>query len=183
MVSFGNLNEFNNNMLNSKSLGAFGTGSNVKTSYAKISSSQALTKNLFLLASISDGRTKIDGNSQGIFRSFNDVRTSSSSVALVYDNFFGGKIGASYAEPMRVYRGTVNVDVPVARDINGNVTRYQATASLVPNGKEKDYEIFFSRNLSSNSEIRFNFLTQRERGNIKNAPVNHLGFVQFNKKW
>jgi hypothetical protein len=183
MVSFGNLNEFNNNMLNSKSLGAFGTGSNVKTSYAKISSSQALTKNLFLLASISDGRTKIDGNSQGIFRSFNDVRTSSSSVALIYDNFFGGKIGASYAEPMRVYRGTVNVDVPVARDNAGNVTRYQATASLVPNGKEKDYEIFFSRNLSSNSEIRFNFLTQRERGNIKNAPVNHLGFVQFNKKW
>ncbi len=183
LLSFGSLSEFNNNLLNSKSLGAFESAGDVKTSYFKLSSSQSLMKNLFLLTSISEGRSKINGNQQGIFRDFSDVRSQSSSVALVRDNFLKGKVGFVYSQPMRVYSGKARIDIPTARDIDGNLTRYQADASLVPHGREQDFEIFFSKNLAPDSQIKFNLVAQKESGNVRNAPTSYLGFVQLKKDW
>ena len=45
--SLGNLREFNNNFLNSQTLGAFESGGNAQTSYFKIAASQKIYKNLF----------------------------------------------------------------------------------------------------------------------------------------
>ncbi len=179
ILSFGNLTEFNNNMLNSQSLGAFSTNGNVKTSYVKISANQNLYKDLSLITGIAEGTTTIQGNSQGIFRNFSDVRSRTSSVALVYDNFFKGRIGLSYSEPMRVYKGSAQINIPVARDINGNVTRYESTISLVPNGKQQNLELFYSRDLSDYSNIKFNLITQKQPGNIANAKTNNLLWINY----
>ena len=82
-----------------------------------------------------------------MFRYFDDARNRSSSVALVYNDFFGGRFGLMYYDLMRVYKGKVGYDIPVARDINGNLTRYQGEASLESRGKEQDFKIFFNKNL------------------------------------
>ncbi len=179
LLSAGNLNEFDHNILNSKSLGAFESGGDVKTSYAKISTSQKLTENLQFLASYSEGFSKITGNQEGVFREFNNVRSRSLSASIVLDNFFKGKVGLGYLEPMRVYQGSVKIDIPVARDLDGNLTRAQSTASLASQGKERDLEIFYLRELSDSSQIKFNFIRQLQAGNIRNAQTNYLGFVQF----
>lgn len=179
LVSLGNLTEFNNNLLNSKSLGAFESAGNAKTSYVKFSANQNLFKNLFLISSYSEGVSKIPGNSQGIFRSFNDVRSRSASVGLVCDKVLNGKIGLNYLEPMRVYRGIVDINIPTAIDVNGNLIRYQTTASLAPKGKEQDFDFFYSRNLNEDSHIKFNFVVQKNAGNNINAPTNYLGMMQY----
>ncbi|MBM5782537.1 MAG: hypothetical protein FJ368_03855 [Pelagibacterales bacterium] len=181
-LSFGNLNEFDNNLLNSKSLGAFSTAGNSKTSYFKISSSRKLAEDLYLISSFSEGQTQANGNNQGIFRSYEDIKSRSSSVGLVNNNIFGGKIGFIYSEPMRVYSGKASINVPVARDSSG-IVRYSSTVSLKPTGKEQDLELFYSRNLSDNSQVKFNFITQKQPGNIKDAESNYLGFMSYGLKF
>jgi hypothetical protein len=177
-ISFGNLTEFNNNILNSKSLGAFESTENVKTSYVKFSLNQKLSENIRLLASFSEGVSKINGNSQGIFREFDDVRSRSFSAGLLWKNF-----GLNYHEPMRVYSGRVKYDIAIGRDDAGNLYRSQGYASLAPNGKERDFEAFYFYDLSNLSQLRFSFLMQREPGNIKAAPTNLLALIGYKKSW
>jgi subtilisin family serine protease len=182
-VSFGNLNEFNNNFLNSKALGAFETAGDVKTSYFKISSTKKLVKNLYLITSFSEGATKANGNDIGIFREYSNIKSRSSSIGLINDEIFGGKMGLVYSEPLRVYSGKVSINVPVGLDANGNAIRYSGDVSLRPQGKEQDFEVFFSKNLNDDSHVKFNFITQKEAGNVKTAPNNYLGFVTYGKKF
>jgi len=182
-VSFGNLNEFDNNFLNSKALGAFETAGDVKTSYFKISSTKKLAKNFYLISSFSEGQTKANGNDLGIFRDYNDIKSRSSSIGLVNDNILGGKIGMIYSEPLRVYAGKASINIATGRDANGNVTRYTSDVSLKSQGKEQDIELFYSRNLSQDSQIKFNFITQKEPGSVKSAVNNYLGFMTYGKKF
>lgn len=183
LLSSGSLTEFNNNMLNSQSVGAFSSNGNVKTTYIKLTASKKFFDNFQLIASFSEGISKINGNQNGIFRAFNDVRSRSTSIALTHNNFMNGEVGLSYLQPLRVYSGSVNFDIPVARDFYGNVTRYQGSASLAPNGQEQDFEIFYSRDLRNLASMRMNFLVQKEMANIKNFPTNYLGFVSYAKKF
>jgi hypothetical protein len=179
MVSFGTLNEFNNNFLNSKNIGAFGAASGAKTQYAKITTRYKLFKDLYLLGSYSEGVSKAQGNEYGVFRNFSDIKSNSSSVGLLFDNEEFGKFGAVYSEPLRVYSGRVNIDIPIARDLNGNITRYQATASLSPQGKERDYEIFYNKNLDNFATLGFNLVIQKEPGNVRGAKDQYLGFLSY----
>jgi len=177
-LSFGNLTEFQNNILNSKSLGAFESPGDVKTSYLKISLNQKLTKDLSFLANLAEGQTSINGNARGIFRDFADVRSRSFSLALLWKGF-----GVSYAEPMRVYRGKVAFDIPVARDDAGNLYRYRGTASLAPKGRERDYEFFYTHLLSDSASLKISLLTQRQMNNIKAQPTNYFGLVSISRRW
>ncbi len=179
LISVGKMDEFDHNILNSKGLGAFESGRDVKTSYAKISASHKLAKNLQFLTSYSEGISKIQGNQYGIFREFSDVRSRSFSASIVLDDFFQGQVGLAYLEPMRVYRGTVKTDIPVARDLAGNLTRLQSAISLAPKGKERDLEVFYLRKITNDSKVKFNFIRQAQAGNIQNAETNYLAFMQL----
>lgn len=183
MFSFGRMNEFNNNILNSKAVGAFEAAGNANTSYFKISAAQKITDNLSLVANHSEGKTAIQGNDYGIFRSYSDVLSRSSSLGLINENFFGGTVGLVYLEPMRVYSGSALIDVPVARDFDGNVTRYSTSVSLKPQGKECDFEVFYLTNLALrnflNPVLKFNLIMQRQPNNVKSAENAYLGVISF----
>lgn len=178
-LSVGQLDEFDNNFLNSKNVGVFSSNGSVQTSYLKISTDNQLSDNISLLASFSEGMTKADGNNIGVFRKFHDIRSRSMSFALIHNDFMKGKLGFSYSEPMRVYKGKVDIDIPVSRDIAGNLTRYQTTASLVPNGRERDLEIFYVKNFDDSSKLQLNLIRQYQAGNIKSSPTDYIGFLQY----
>jgi hypothetical protein len=179
LFSIGNLTEFNNNILNSQSVGAFESNGDVKTSYLKISFNQNLSKNLSIIGSFSEGISKINGNQVGIFREFNNVRSRSSAIALIHNDFFKGQAGIVYSEPLRVYQGNVKIDIPIARDYDGNLTRYQTIASLTPKGRERDLEFFYAKDLNDFSKLKFNLIRQSHAGNLKNVATNYLGFMQL----
>lgn len=183
LLNVGNLSEFDDNILNAKSSGAFSAGNGVKTTYIKLAGAQNLAKNLQLIASFSQGFSQISGNNNGIFRQFENVRSRALSVALIKDDFFDGKLGLAYIEPMRVYSGRVRYDAPIARDYEGNVIRAQGSVSLAPNGHERNFELFYSRILEGEASLSFNFIMQREGGNIKAAKDNQIGFMTYRKKF
>lgn len=181
--SFGRLNEFDNNFLNSKALGAFETAGDVKTSYFKIATTKEIMKNIYLVSSFSEGITKANGNNIGIIRGYNDIRSRSSSLGLINEDMLGGTVGFIYSEPLRVYKGSASINVPVGLDSQGNAIRYQADVSLTPLGKEQDFEMFYSKDLRNNAKMKLNFVLQKEAGNIRDINNNYLGFVTYNKKF
>lgn len=180
-LSIGKMKEFDNNMLNSKAYGAFESLEDVVTNYAKVSMKYSLAKNWDFLTSYSEGFTKISGNEQGIFRDFSNIRSRAIATALVYHDFYKGSLGFGYQEPLRVYSGEVVVDIATSRDIAGNLTRSRQNVSLVPNGKQQDYEIFYLISLQKDATLNLNLVRQVEPGSIKSAKTNHLGFMQYNK--
>lgn len=178
-ISFGNVDEFNNNLLNSKALGAFESSGDVKTSFVKLSSSKRLFKNVFFIASLAQGSTKANGNNEGIFRNFSDIKSRSQSIGLVSEESFGGRFGVIYNEPLRVYKGKATIDIPIARDITGNLTRYRDEISLKPQGKERDLEIFYAKNLSNFSQISFNLLSIKDAGNVKSDKEKYVTMMNY----
>ena len=182
-ISFGNLREFNNNFLNSQSLGAFGSSGNAQTSYFKITVMKKLSENFALIANFSQGQTKIAGNDFGIFRNYQNIKSRAASLGFIYENFFKGNIGFLYSEPLRIYSGTANIDIPIARDNAGNVVRYNANISLKPQGKEQDFEIFYSKNVNKNSQIRLNFIGVKDAGNIKSDRSIYFANVNYGMKF
>lgn len=179
-ISFGELNEFNNNFLNSQSLGAFESKGNIKTSYVKISATRKLFKDIILFSSFSEGITKAQGNEIGIFRSYQDIHSRSSSIGLINNKAFGGRIGLLYFEPLRVYKGKANIDIPIALDASGNVMRYQDAVSLKPKGHERNFEFFYNTSLHSQAQIGFNLLMTKDAGNIKSSKNAYLGMINYN---
>jgi hypothetical protein len=146
--NFGNLKELNNNFLGSNAQGAFSGGSNPQTKYVALNFTRNLVDNWQLTTSYSQGKTNVSGNSLGVFRDFNDIQSRGLAVGLLNNSFFNGRFGVVYSEPLRVYKGTTNIDIPISRDLEGNVQRLTANnVSLVPDGKEKDLEFSYSFNL------------------------------------
>ncbi len=167
MLSFGNLNEFNNNFLNSQAVGAFEAGSDAKTSYTKIALNRELFANLSLMASYSEGITKAAGNNVGIFRDYKNIKSRSMSLGLMAEKVLGGRLGVLYSEPLRVYSGKATIDIPIARDDAGNITRYRADISLRPQGKQQNLEMVYGRDVGINAQLNFNFMVSKDVANIK----------------
>lgn len=182
-LSLGNLEEFDNNLLNSKSSGAFESSDNVKTSYLKITLNQKIVKNLSSILSFAEGRTSVKGNEKGIFRDFSDIKSRSFSFGLVNKDAENFDFGLLYSLPMRVYQGTAKYDVAVGRDNAGNLYRERGLVSLAPNGKQQDYEFFLTKKLAiknlDQAMLKFNFIYQQEANNIEDVEDSFLGFISL----
>jgi hypothetical protein len=183
--NFGNLKEFNNNFLGSNAQGAFSGGSNPQTKYIALNFTRNIVDNWQLATSYSQGKTNVSGNNLGVFRDFDNIQSRGLAIGLLNDNFLNGRFGVVYSEPLRVYKGTTNIDIPISRDFEGNVQRLTANyVSLVPDGKEKDLEFSYSFNLkNTNAQIDFNGVIQQEANNIKNAKDQYLWMAKYNLKF
>ncbi|MFT6077673.1 MAG: subtilisin family serine protease [Rickettsiales bacterium] len=183
--SLGNLDELNNNLLGSKSEGAFSSGSNPATKYVTFSGTRDLVGSWKVTASYSEGKTDVSGNSIGVFRDFSDIKSRGSAMGLLNNDFFGGSLALVYSEPLRIYKGSANLDIPISRDDEGNVQRLTANGvSLAPDGKERDLEISYSTRLKyDRGTINYNALVRQEPDNIKGAKSQYLMMVRYNLKF
>ncbi len=188
-LAVGELNEFAGNFLNSKATGAFANSSDGKTQYLRFAMKSHLFDELYLSANIADGISKIKGSQYGVFRSYSNVKSKSAALSLIYDaqkcNYFKGKWALTYAEPLRVYKGSVDINIPIGRDVAGNVNRYQTIASLVPQGKQQNWEISYVLDNAWRSDdvLNLNFTTIKEAGNIKRNKDQYLWLGQYKILW
>ncbi len=182
-LSIGRLNEFNNNFLNSRGVGAFESGGGATTSYFKIAAMQNIYKSFSLISNFSRGFSKVAGNNFGIFREYQNIKSEAAALGLVNDDVFGGGLGVLYSQPLRVYSGSVKVDVPIAVDASGNVLRYTDNISLKPQGKEQDFELFYAKNLNNFTQFSVNFLNIKEAGNVKSAKDVRFVMINYSLKF
>lgn len=182
--SYGNLIEYNDRFLGTKSYGAFSNQGNTSTNYLKSTLTKKIIKDLYFVSSYSEGKTNINGNDMGIFKEFNNVRSRAFSLALLDNKIWGGKLGVVYSEPLRVYTGSVNIDIPVGINSDGTINRLKAdNVSLKPNGIERDIELFYGLNIDNFSKIDFNLLIRHQPGNVIDATTQYLYILKYNMKF
>ena len=182
--SYGNLAEYNNRFLGTKSYGAFSNQGNSTTNYLKGTFTKKILGDLYFISSYSEGKTNIDGNDIGIFRGFNNIRSRAFSIGLLTNEILGGKLGIVYSEPLRVYRGSVNIDIPIGINSDGSINRLKAdNISLKPSGRERDVELFYGFNIDDFSKVDLNLLIQNQPGNIIDAATRYLYMLKYNMQF
>jgi hypothetical protein len=125
----------------------------------------------------------MSGNEVGIFRKFSDIKSRGFSVALLRNNILNGKLGVIYSEPLSVYKGSVDIDIPVSRNINNdNVNRSQhQNVSLRADGQERNLEVVYKFNTNNkNGNIDARLLMQEEPNNIKSSKNQYSGLIRYN---
>jgi hypothetical protein len=169
-----------NNFLGTESEGAFNFDGGTKTSYYGIGYVKNMTNDIDFIAKLDFGISKIESDAYSVFRNFSDVTSRETSFALV-KRANNSSYGIAYTEPMRVISGDVLVSVATARDLDGNVTLASERVSLVSSGKERNYELFFKRELSNNDSLTFNYLYSTEPNHIATNPDEQLFAINFSK--
>lgn len=178
-LSFGKLNEYNNLFLNSRSSGALSFGPKAESNYYKISVKKNLFKNIAIFATSSESSTNLAGSEMSIFKSFTNIVSRSRSLGLVgkseSDDY---NFGFVYNEPLRIYKGSVNIEVPIGLDSNFDIVRRNSDISLVTNGKERDYEIFYKQNFKD-SFFGMNMIFVKDYGNVKSRKNNYIYILNY----
>ena len=169
-----------NNFLGTESEGAFNFDGGTQTSYYGVGYVKNMTNDIDFIAKLDFGISKIESDAYSVFRDFSDVTSRETSFALV-KRANNSSYGIAYTEPMRVVSGDVLVSVATARDLDGNVTLASERVSLVSSGKERNYELFFKRDLSNSDSLTFNYLYSTEPNHIATNPDEQLFAINFSK--
>lgn len=149
-ATLGHLAE-NGAFLNSRGVGPLALPG-AQTQFAALSGRYEITPTLALTGTYSHGRTRPDGNIPGLVRDFSNVRSEAFSVGLHKQGLmFAGsepgnwqdRLSLSLSQPLRVTSGELVLDVPLARDNDGNITRTRETVSLAPDGRQLDLELSY----------------------------------------
>ena len=101
----------------------------------------------------------------------------SPNLYIVRNMVLGGS--GTAGNNQKPWQGKVNYDYAVGINSDSSLIRKQGSASLVPNGKQQDYEVFYQHNLDKNSQLRLNLMMQKELNNFKSAPTNYVGYLSF----
>ncbi len=169
-----------NNFLGTESEGAFNFDGGTQTSYYGVGYVKNMTNDIDFIAKLDFGISKIESDAYSVFSDFSDVTSRETSFALV-KRANNSSYGLAYTEPMRVISGDVLVSVATARDLDGNVTLASERVSLVSSGKERNYELFFKRDLSNSDSLTFNYIYSTEPNHVATNPDEQLFAINFSK--
>jgi subtilisin family serine protease len=176
-VGFGALNERNAWIGNSIS-GAMGTVNSSYTSYTNLGGTHNLTKEVSICGTIWLGVTQANLQQSGLITSVGNAQSYSWNMVLDYTDSVHS-VGTTVSQPMTVYKGTVNVAIPVGLLADGAIAYNRSTVSITPTVNEYDFGVYYkyktsSLNLIAYGEHQLNYLNQR---GVANNQVG-LGIVK-----
>lgn len=169
-------NEEQNSMMGAIGTEALNLGNLNKTSFFGVKSELTPFDGTFLLANLTYGVTK-NNNQQdlGIVHSFSDIYSRSFKIAGGKKDFLSkdSRLGFAYSEPLRIVSGSAAVDITRRLNAAGDTAQETQRVTLTPSGRERNYEMFYSKNLGfdrdglSNSSLSLNFIYIADLNSIK----------------
>lgn len=116
--------------------------------------------------------------SGGLLRDLDTVTADAWSVGLVGRGVLhgGDRVGVMLAQPFRVAAASGTLDVPVGRDLAGNVVRDRSRVQLDPSGREVDLELVYARPIGERIWLATNLFVRHEPGHDSGAAPD-LGAV------
>ncbi len=111
-----------------------------------------------------EGLTWVDDYSASLVRDFSEIQSNSWGIGLVGRNLFstGDAFGAAWSQPLRTRDGDARVSVPYWNSALGGIDFKVARTSLVPDGMEQTFELFYRKPLSSRARL-ITYLVHREQ--------------------
>jgi hypothetical protein len=127
--------------------------------------------------------TWTDDHHASLVRDFSEIQSNSWGIGLVGRNLLnaGDAFGAAWSQPLRTRAGDARVSVPYWNSALGGIDFKVARTSLVPDGIEQTFELFYRMPLTSHTRL-ITYLVHREqplhrRGN--SARTSLVGALQF----
>lgn len=166
--------------LASTTSGAFGALGDTPTTFVGINAETEIRTGLTLFANYRTGRSSPSVSSGALVTSYGAVRTESFAVGLVQKGVAasGDSIGLVLSEPLRITGGNATLDVPFARDFDGNVLSHTVNAPLGARGRELDIQAFYAGRLTRDVKFDAGMVTRVEPNNQSAAPADVTGLVK-----
>ncbi len=134
--------------------GAFGVD-RTNTTAVGITGQYRLSDSLALVGNYTEGYSRVDDEQNSLLHNFSGIRSHAFGLGLLANDLFdrGDRLGFSVSQPLRVTAGEVDMTVPYARDIPGNIYANTDRLDLTPSGSELDVEAYYQTRLGKKTRF------------------------------
>lgn len=181
-LSFSQYHE-DGSLLGSTSAGALHTGGSATTQAVALDAAWQPASMVRVFGRYEQGRTSVDGDPHSVVRGFDNLRSDTFSLGAVSAGDGATQVGMLWSQPLRINNGTAQLDVPVGRDVSGNVLRQQEDADVTPSGREQRMEVFMVRSLGAQTQLQANVMYRDEPGHVRGAPGDWLGAIAYERRF
>ncbi|MGA8260189.1 MAG: S8 family serine peptidase [Arenicellales bacterium] len=182
-VQVGHLRE-NGSLFGGSAGGAFGVDS-TNTLAGSVSASLRIGARTRLVGDYGIARSDVNQADASLLKNFSTVSSNWFGLGLVADEVFhrGDQLGVAVSQPLRVTRGQVDLQVPYARDLAGNIYTSDQRVSLVPNGTEYALESYYLRDLGRRSSVGAYFMLRSQPDNVAGAGPDVTVLASYRAKF
>jgi len=127
---------------------------------------------LAVLASYSEGYTRVKGAENKLLGNYSALRTNTYGLGLLASNVMRrhDRLGVAVTQPLRITSGSADLTVPASMDLDGNIHYYDTDrVGLNPDGNELDVELSYQMPLGRSSQFATYFLYQNEPLHVQDA--------------
>ena len=151
--------------------GAFSVDS-AKTLSVGLSGQYRLGQSTSLVGTYTRGVTDVTEQEQGLLKDFSTIDTDSFGLGMVSSSVFkkDDAFGVGIFQPLRVIRGSVDTDVPFARDDDGTIFKSRDRFNLNPDGREQIMELYYRTNVGHDMQLGSHVLYRSEAYHDKDSP-------------
>lgn len=168
-LQFGHLQE-DGSLFGGASDGAFGVDT-TDTLAASISGSFLIGDETHLIGNYGIARSEVNEAEKGLLQNFSSLRSDWFGVGIVSDRVFeaGDQFGLAFSRPLKVIEGEVDLEVPYARDFEGNIYSNSDRVSLVPDGNEYTLESYYLYQLDRQSSLGAYVMLRHDPNHINSS--------------
>lgn len=171
-----------NTLLGSASEGAMSLGDGATTGYIGLSAEAQVGWGVTLFGGFEMGRSTVQAVEGSMVSGMSDLTSTAFRLGATKSGVIedGDRFAVALSQPLRVSAGTAFLDLPVSRDLDGNVYRSAASQTMAADGRELDLQLGYSRPLGENQSLSAAGMLRLEPDNIKDAAPE--GIVMFGYK-
>ena len=161
-VTLGLLEE-DGNLLGGASGGAL-SAAQAETFFTMLRSHLDLGKHWSLISKYTHGLTFADDYAKSLLSDFSQIESNSWGLGLAGRNVFafGDRLGIGLSQPLRTIAGDVQVNTPYWDPVRGAVGFKSTRTSLVPDGLETSFELFYRKPLGKRAQF-ITYMVVREQ--------------------
>ena len=143
-------------LFRSTTSGAFGQTADNQSQYYSLSATALLDSGLTVFAGYTEATARPAFSGDSLLSNWSPVRANAFSAGLVRKSTFsdGDQLGLSIGQPLRVRRSFVDLTLPVARDLEGNVVQQSKRVDLEPSGRQMDIQLAYRSRLGGATQFR-----------------------------
>ena len=115
------------------------------TTSAGIAGRYRLSSRFALVAQYTEGYTQVEEWKYSIAQDYSDLRSNAFGIGLMGSSLLrrGDRAGLAVSQPLRVIRGSVDLNVPTGLDADFQITRTREHIDLEPPGSETAVEAYY----------------------------------------
>lgn len=182
-LQIGRLQE-DGSLFGGSSNGAFSV-ENTKTLAASISGSLRVGRQTHLIGNYGVARSEVDQTDTSLLNNFSTLRSDWFGVGVVADEVFdrGDQVGVAFSQPLRVTDGEVDLNVPYARDFEGNIFKDSERIGLEPEGKEYALESYYLHPLGHRASIGAYVMLRQEPNHVAESGADLTVLASYRAKF